>query len=58
MIAWAGEDWAPPGGSRVRVRLERPMGSCSRVRVRGLCPAATVNPMMLLMVLRAQGSRM
>jgi hypothetical protein len=24
--SWAGEDWAPPGGSRVRVRLEAPHG--------------------------------
>ena len=44
MIARAGEGWAPPGGSRVRVRLGRPMGSCSRVRVRSLCPAATARP--------------
>jgi hypothetical protein len=26
MIARAGEGWAPPGGSRVRVRLRRPHG--------------------------------
>jgi len=42
MIARAGEGWAPPGGSRVRVRLRRPMGSCSRVRVRSLCPAVAI----------------
>jgi hypothetical protein len=42
MIARAGVEWAPPGGSRVRVRLERPMGSCSRVRVRSLCPAVAI----------------
>jgi len=42
--SWAGEGWAPPGGSRVRVRLRRPMGSCSRVRVRSLCPAVTARP--------------